>query len=258
MTQTIELKSEWRTTQNKRVVYYPYAERIFRAALNAQVAPFIAEMTRTGIMQWTLITATPMQRAYDVVYVTVGTAFAADAYQALAKSENQAFELKRRRRRFVIQPEVQTTWINRIKRFVRDEVADRITSVTRTTIETVKRSIDNSLLEGLGTDEAARELRKQWKVISLNRAKVISRTEILSASNAGGFIGAQSTGLDLMKVWLSTRDGRTRDAHLHVDGEAALMEETFSNGLRYPGDPRGSAAQTVQCRCTQTFKPVEE
>src|SRR6188768_3921419 len=215
----VEIKSEWRLTQNKRSVYYPYAERIFRAALNAQLAPFIAEMNRSGIMQWDLITATPMLKAYDVIYVTVGTAFAADAYQTLAKSENHAFELKRRRRRFVIQPEVQTTWINRIKRFVREEVGDRITSVTRTTIDIVKRSIDNSLLEGLGTDEAARELRKQWKVISLNRAKVISRTEILSSSNHGSFVGAQATGLDLMKVWLSTRDGRTRDSHIHIDGE---------------------------------------
>jgi hypothetical protein len=254
----VEIKSEWRLTQNKRAVYYSYAERIFRAALNAQVAPFLAEMNRSGIMQWTLINEAPMQKAYDVIYSVVGTAFAADAYQALAKSENHAFELKRRRRRFIIQPEVQTTWINRIKRFVREEVGDRITSVTLTTVDIVKRSIDKSLFDGLGTDEAARELRKQWKVISLNRAKVISRTEILSASNAGSFIGAQSTGLDLMKVWLSTRDSRTRDSHLHIDGEAVTMEETFSNGLRYPGDPRGSAAQTIQCRCSQTYKPVEE
>ena len=34
-----------------------------------------------------------------------------------------------------------------------------------------------------------------------------------------------------------------------VDGEIRALDEKFSNGLMYPGDPSGSAAEVINCRC---------
>src|ERR1017187_1297337 len=35
-----------------------------------------------------------------------------------------------------------------------------------------------------------------------------------------------------------------------MDGESVDVQETFSNGLDYPGDPSGDAAETAGCTCT--------
>jgi hypothetical protein len=54
------------------------------------------------------------------------------------------------------------------------------------------------------------ELAKQWGNISTYRAARIARSEIVNASNLGSLAGAAESGVPLLKVWLSTRDSRTR------------------------------------------------
>ena len=60
---------------------------------------------------------------------------------------------------------------------------------------------------------------------------------------------AKEKGADVVKQWDSTLDARTRDSHAQVDGEIKELDEKFSNGLRFPGDPSGGAAEVVNCRC---------
>lgn len=60
---------------------------------------------------------------------------------------------------------------------------------------------------------------------------------------------AKDRGCDVVKKWDSTLDGRTRDSHAMVDGEVKELEEKFSNGLMFPGDPSGRAAEVIHCRC---------
>ncbi len=47
----------------------------------------------------------------------------------------------------------------------------------------------------------------------------------------------------------ATLDARTRDSHAKVDGELTAVDEKFSNGLMFPGDPHGAAAEVCNCRC---------
>lgn len=60
---------------------------------------------------------------------------------------------------------------------------------------------------------------------------------------------AKDVGADVVKQWDSTLDGRTRPSHQKVDGEIRELDEPFSNGLMFPGDPDGGAAEVVNCRC---------
>lgn len=68
----------------------------------------------------------------------------------------------------------------------------------------------------------------------------------------------------LLHYWRSARDGRTRKAHAAADSRYAPgsnpgpipMTEPFVVGgekLRFPHDPNGSAANTVQCRCVASL-----
>lgn len=88
--------------------------------------------------------------------------------------------------------------------------------------------------------------------IGYNNAVRIARTEghriqVQSSMDAGE--AAKERGADVLKQWDSTLDGDTRPAHKKVDGEIREMDEPFSNGLMFPGDPNGGAGQVVNCRC---------
>lgn len=80
-----------------------------------------------------------------------------------------------------------------------------------------------------------------------------ARTAMTSAHNLGkikGYENAAKMGIDVKKRWLATLDKRTRGSHRHLDGETVGLDEKFSNGLKYPGDPSGSGSEVYNCRCT--------
>lgn len=93
------------------------------------------------------------------------------------------------------------------------------------------------------------------------RAETIARTETMASLNQAhieAFQQAIDTGSvrrqDVRKVWVATKDNRTRDSHWAMDGESTGIDDVFSNGLRYPGDPNGSASETANCRCTMFLR----
>lgn len=80
-----------------------------------------------------------------------------------------------------------------------------------------------------------------------------ARTALTGAQNAGradAYARAKSMGIGLRQEWQATYDTRTRHSHVMMDGEQAEVGETFSNDLRYPGDPDGPPREVFNCRCT--------
>lgn len=105
-----------------------------------------------------------------------------------------------------------------------------------------------------------------------NRATVIARTETIGALNFGRedsfHAVAEELGGEFMHGWLATIDKRVRPAHLAADmgnaetGQIVPLDQPFLVGgelLMRPGDPSGSAANVIQCRCsTLLLRPGEE
>lgn len=94
-----------------------------------------------------------------------------------------------------------------------------------------------------------------------NRAKVIARTETNRAWNAGVLAAAQyyqpPAGRGWVKVWDTDVDGHERPAHKRAEGQTRSLSDTFQVGgedLRFPGDPSGSPANVINCRCEMTIK----
>ena len=125
----------------------------------------------------------------------------------------------------------------------------------------IRREITAGIMQGESIDKMAKRLRN---VSSMTRAASIrsARTACTCAENAGRqmtYEEAAKQGLELRKQWLCTVDSRTRSSHASLDGETVTYNEKFSNGLRYPGDPRGSASEVYNCRCTMvTVDPEGE
>lgn len=93
------------------------------------------------------------------------------------------------------------------------------------------------------------------------RGETVARTESMAAlnqSNVEAYQQAIDSGAirrqDVRRVWVSTADGRTRDSHREMDRESVGIDQPFSNGLMYPGDPNGPASEVINCRCTMLVR----
>ena len=54
------------------------------------------------------------------------------------------------------------------------------------------------------------------------------------------------------KRWVTMHDDRVREGHALADGQEVPLGSPFvvdGEYLQYPGDPRGSAGNVVNCRC---------
>ncbi len=120
----------------------------------------------------------------------------------------------------------------------------------------VRAEVSRGIAGGAAWSEVAAKLVRNFKNTPFNKAynnaMRIARTEghriqIEAADHAQH--RAKEKGADVVKQWDATLDGKTRDSHRMVDGEIRELNEKFSNGLMYPGDPSGGAAEVVNCRC---------
>ena len=112
------------------------------------------------------------------------------------------------------------------------------------------------ILQGESMDKIAKRLRN---VQEMNRTQAIrsARTIVTGAENKGRLDShkrAEEDGIILEEKWVATKDGRTRHSHAMLNGETKKTNETFSNGLEYPGDPSGRPEEVYNCRCTMTAK----
>lgn len=115
----------------------------------------------------------------------------------------------------------------------------------------VMREISRGIAQELSYQEMARNLKTTTNV-DFNKALRITKTEGHRVQCESAFnvqVRAKEKGANIMKQWDSTLDSRVRPSHQKVDGEIVDVEETFSNGLMFPGDPNGSAKEVVNCRC---------
>ncbi len=125
---------------------------------------------------------------------------------------------------------------------------DKITGIN----DTVRRQIFDSIKEGTAQGETIAQIGDRIRTIynmASARSLMIARTETVGAVNGGSEIYYKSEGVQ-KKEWLTARDEHVRDEHKVLDRQIVAVNSSFSNGLDYPGDQKGDAGQTINCRCT--------
>lgn len=122
-------------------------------------------------------------------------------------------------------------------------------------VAVLKKKITAQVSRGIATGMSFAQVAQQlaaYSNIGFNNAVRIARTEghrIQVQSGMDACYKAKEKGADVVKQWDSTLDAKTRSSHVRVDGEVKELDEKFSNGLMFPGDPSGGAAEVVNCRC---------
>ena len=122
------------------------------------------------------------------------------------------------------------------------------------------KKISSAMLQSVLQGETIPQMAKRLRTVTdmnYNSSVRNARTMITGAENAGrlqGYRDMEEYGLHSKKVWIATLSERTRDSHRLLDNEEAEIDEPFTNGLMYPGDPSGEPGEYYNCRCTMIAK----
>lgn len=145
-------------------------------------------------------------------------------------------------------------WLNakqlKLVREVTDYTMEQLNDV-------VVDGIRDALAEGFTQGETIRAIGERiddiYQLANENRAGLIARTEIVSASNAGALEGMKQAGVE-GKEWLDSNDDRVRESHQGMDGQRVPIDQDFQSPLgahlNAPGDPSAPAEEVINCRCT--------
>ena len=132
-------------------------------------------------------------------------------------------------------------------------IKERAKIIAKQINDTTLDKLSSTLAEGIDAGEGIADLTKRvegvYSEYPTYRAETIARTETTAANNKGFTEGYRQSGVANAKEWIATNDSRTRDSHSHADGEVVKLDDSFSNGLDYPGDPSADPAETINCRC---------
>ena len=123
-----------------------------------------------------------------------------------------------------------------------------------------RQHLQSAVMQGILTGESMDKSADRFQYVAAMDERAAmrnARTAVTGAENAGKLDSmkrAIGLGVQLKKMWLATRDQRTRDSHAMMDGELRDIDEPFSNGCMYPGDPDGASAEVYNCRCAMRSK----
>jgi len=134
--------------------------------------------------------------------------------------------------------------------------------------ETTLDKLTLAIRDGIDAGETRREITARVQEAlgeegNLARARAIARTESTGAMNAGHQEARsylEDEGVIEGKTWLSTRDARTRETHLEMDGQERENDEMFDlpdgEQALYPGAHTLSAGERINCRCVASASTV--
>lgn len=126
--------------------------------------------------------------------------------------------------------------------------ASKVKTVAENLHGDLKQLLADGEREGKTIAQLTEELAGRFGDLQDWQAERIARTEIVGAQNTGSGIAIDS--VDLPSEWIATLDDKVRDSHAAMHGLVTEPGEVFPNGLRWPGDDLGDAAEVINCRCT--------
>lgn len=230
--------------------YEPLAAARYRSLISAGIEAFKnapEDQPEEGFP----LAARAMRAKSRAIFGPLYTSFYTEAIEKLAEASFQALGGYAERAR--------KPWERAAARFIRRWANRAIAGITNSSIRWFKRIVTKGTDKGVGTARLARELDRESKDFSRYRATMWVKTELVAASNYASITGARETGLDLIKYWITSIDGRERPAHHEANLQERPLDEDFLVGgekADVPGDPRLSLKNRIRCRCAVGYKPA--
>lgn len=130
----------------------------------------------------------------------------------------------------------------------------------------VRSAVTEGLIQGHGYSKTANMVKDKIERDAFNTNRIL-RTESHRAQNEGRKYGydqikeeVESSGIIMVRAWMATLDGRTRDSHQAMDGQYEDENGKFhfpEGGEADAPGMSGIAAEDINCRCS-TYTQVED
>lgn len=228
-----------------------------KKVLENQLSSFTDDLHTYGVEQArTRLNASMWNNDVSVVvnqlYIEVGLAMANQTLGDLRILKKR----EQKRRTFGYNEE----WTNQIVLYFSRHLFDKVVlPISETTKDYILAVITEGVNRGWSIEEMVAKIEREDYLDG--RVRRILRTEINRAINYGNTLAEQKYEFKTQKRWVAVHDNRTRHAHLAADGQTVEMDTRFSVGgeqLDFPGDPDGSAENTINCRCHTELVAVRD
>jgi hypothetical protein len=125
--------------------------------------------------------------------------------------------------------------------------------------ELIEQFLRDRINAELASGETPMQVRQNIvRILSTrNYALRIARTEAHTALERGAWEAANSLRVRVTKEWVSREDSLVRSAHAAAHGQTREIDQDFIVGgepMMYPGDPKASARNNANCRCTVNYR----
>lgn len=248
-------KDYWQVFDNFRKSrerkYAPVIQRI----LQQQKAEFIHKY-KTGHLAGITLSPDNLYKAIKALYYDAGTTFGHKVLVSIKRQREQ-------KARMPIGFNARMQQL--IEKYYGLDFLTFSQGITDTTRDLLNAVLIKAQRDGLGFDDTIKLL--EGTELSKARARLIARTETVTAANAGAQLAARDSGILVNKVWIATQDNRTRHDHYAVSSAAIGLDEAFNVGgyeMDHPGvrkQPDGSPVspkEVCNCRCVVAHVPVRD
>lgn len=146
----------------------------------------------------------------------------------------------------------------RVIAFARERAAERVRGIDQATQARVGRVIARAVEQRTDLAGLSRQIESTLADVAPSRARQIARTEVGTATSFGDDAAARESGVPMLRVWLTARDGGLRHPSADgLEGQTRELGEPFDvrgYALDYPLDPSGPASEVVNCRCALDYQ----
>lgn len=231
---------------------------IFRKALNQSVKPTLDFINNFGLDALNIVTppinANVWTLAYNQSYELLGMKSARKEFyrqrnlDGLYQEKASAIEL------------LIDVWSSILRDYALNYTYLISRELNTRTIAIIEKALGDTLALGLDSQGAIRLFEKTLRGELRLRTGLISRTEATTITNLGKAVGAEGylnqVGGQSYKVWLGRNDKRERHTHLEENNTVIKIDEMHTVGdelAERPGDPKLSAGERINCRCTESY-----
>ncbi len=138
-------------------------------------------------------------------------------------------------------------------KFLKDYGLNQAKQITDTTKLKARSVIAEGIEKGLSYSDIGKNISDKFIEITPGRAKTIAETEVHTTFMATRELNAQAGGFK-EKLWLSSKDKSVRPRHQVFDKVGWVPFDYLWDSMAFPGDPRGSARNTIRCRCDLLYR----
>jgi hypothetical protein len=253
----------WKARDNLRALWELRIAKVAETEFDNQRRFIAAKLEQAGDTADPMVTVSQALDEYQFEALpTIWLAAAADGGTMTLQELNVKRRKSLNEENYGLLREIFGLYFEETIEFARTTGSLLVQQVNGTTIKALQQVVSEGAQSGLSVANIARQIDDLYlEQIIPNRSTVIARTEAIRAANFGSLQAARGTGLSLTKEWIATFDGFAREEHVFANGQQVDVNDPYTvwnEKLMYPGDPSGSPANTIQCRCAQVYIRREE